>query len=95
MAAVSILEPGNIEATSSAILVPAGALVVVGIYSLTSDQVPTGVHFEIVQLTPGAPNLVGRLYQGDRTKALLGPGTFRVNRPDFKGPVFGVFEDKG
>ena len=95
MTAVSILEPGNVAAISSEVVVPAGAVAVVGIYSATDDQVPVGVLFEISQATPGAPNIVGRLYQTTRSTALLGPGTFTVSRPEYKGVGFGVFADLG
>lgn len=95
MTAVSILEPGNVAAKSSEIVVSAGAVAVVGIYSVMGEQVPVGVLFEISQATPGAQNIVGRLYQTSRSAALLGPGVFTVNRPEYKGAPFGVFSDLG
>lgn len=95
MTAVSILEPGNVAAISTEIVVSAGAVAVVGIYSATNEQAPVGVLFEISQSTPGAPNIVGRLYQTSRSTALLGPGTFTVSRPEYKGAAFGVFADLG
>lgn len=95
MTAVSILEPGNIAAISREIVVSAGVVAMVGIYSASSDPTPVGVQFEIKQATPGAPNIVGRLHQASRATALLGPGTFTVSRPEYKGAAFGVFADLG
>jgi len=95
MTAVSILAPGNIAAISSEIVVSAGAVAMVGIYSASDESAPVGVQFEIKQATPGARNIVGRLYQASRSTALLGPGTFIVSRPEYKGAPFGVFADLG
>lgn len=95
MTTVSILEPGNSAGVSSSVVVAAGAVAMVGIYAAANQQVPAGVLFEITQATPGAPNIVGRLYQTSRATALLGPGTFTVSRPEYKGAAFGVFADLG
>lgn len=95
MAATSILQPGITEATSSDIVVAAGAVATVGIYCATKSAMPTGVHFDILQLTPGAPNAVGQLAGNSRATSLMGPGTFRVRRPAYDGAAFGVFADLG
>lgn len=95
MTAVSILAPGTTRAVSSEVVIPAGSVATVGVYCDTSESVPVGVLFEVTQDTPGAPNIVGSLHRALRATALLGPGTFRISRPDYKGAAFGVFADMG
>lgn len=95
MTAVSILAPGTTKAETSEIVIPAGSVAMVGVYCDTPESVPVGVLFEITQDTPGAPNIVGSLHRAVRATALLGPGTFRVSRPTYKGAAFGVFADMG
>lgn len=95
MAAASILEPGTTEAVSNDIVVAAGAVATVGIYCATHEAVPVGVHFDIVQDTPGVPNTVAWLSGNARSVSVMGPGTFRVKRPAYAGAAFGVFADMG
>lgn len=87
----SLLAPGNAAGATVDIDVAAGAMVTVGLYSAAEAALPPGVHFPIQQLTPGAPNHLGALDNSVRSISLSGPCTYRVSRPEYVGPAFGVF----
>lgn len=87
----TVLAAGITAATSTDIVVAAGATVVVGIFSAAADAVPAGLVFGIDQDTPGADNTIGYLGGAQRQVSLAGPGTFRVKRPAYTGTAFGVF----
>lgn len=87
----TVLAAGITAATSTDIVVAAGATVVVGIFSAAADAVPPGLVFGIDQDTPGADNTIGSLDGTRRQVSLSGPGTFRVKRPAYTGTPFGVF----
>ena len=87
----SILAPGNVAAATVDITVAAGEQVTVGLYSAAAAALPLGVWFAVEQITPGVPNYVGKLDDSVRSVSLGGPCTYRVRRPDYVGPAFGVF----
>lgn len=87
----TVLAAGNSAASSSDIVIAAGATVTVGIFSAVADSVPLGLVFGIDQVTPGASNTIGCLDGLKRQVMLSGPGTFRVKRPAYTGTAFGVF----
>lgn len=91
MAQSTILAAATTAATSTDVVVAAGAVVTVGIYSDAAVDLPLGVMFDVMQDTPGADNLAARLHQASRTAVLSGPGTFRVKRHAYAGPAFGAF----
>lgn len=87
----TVLAAGITAASSTDIVIAAGATVTVGIFSAVADAVPLGVAFGIDQVTPGASNTIGCLDGARRQVVLAGPGTFRVKRPAYTGTPFGVF----
>lgn len=87
----TVLAAGITAASSTDIVVAAGATVTVGIFSAVADAVPLGLSFGIDQVTPGASNTIGSLDGSKRQVGLSGPGTFRVKRPAYTGTAFGVF----
>ncbi|MEO8641850.1 hypothetical protein [Pseudomonas sp.] len=87
----TVLAAGVTAATSTDIVIAAGATVIVGIFSAVADAVPSGLAFGIDQDTPGADNTIGYLGSDKRQVVLTGPGTFRVKRPAYTGTAFGVF----
>lgn len=91
MAQSTILAAAITAATSTDVVVAAGAQVTIGIFSAAAEDLPLGVIFEVMQDTPGADNVAARLHQGNRAEVLSGPGTFRVKRYAYVGPAFGVF----
>jgi hypothetical protein len=92
MTQTTVLAAGTTAATSSDIVVAAGAFVTVGLFSAAAAALPEGVMFAVDQDTPGADNTPEYLHQHKRTAVLSGPGTFRVKRPVL--PVaFGVFTE--
>ena len=93
MAQTIILAPGSSAATSTDIVVPAGDVVTVGIYTAIAAVAPTGARFSVMQGTPGADNVLASLNNYSRTTALVGPGTYRVQRPAYAGTGFGVFTE--
>lgn len=93
MAQNFILAPAATAATSTDIVVAAGAVVTVGIYSAAGGILPSGVDFTVYQDTPDGDNYVARLSNFSRTTALSGPGTYRVKRPAYTGTAFGVFTE--
>lgn len=91
MAQSTILAAGTTEATSTDVAVAAGASVWVGIFSASGDTLPVQVSMIVFQDTPGADNALAFLNNNNRSVRLLGPGTFRITRPAYTGPSFGVF----
>lgn len=91
MAQSTILAAGNTEATSTDVVVAAGATVTVGVFAATADSLPPPVTLSVLQDTPGADNTVALLNNNLRALSLAGPGTFRVFRPAYTGTAFGVF----
>lgn len=91
MTQTSVLAPGVSALPSGNIVVPAGSSVTVGIYSEAPGVLPARVVFGVMQDTPGADNYIASLRNDARTTLLVGPGTYRVNRPAYTGTAFGVF----
>lgn len=91
MAQSTILALGHLAASSTDIVIAAGASVTVGAF--TADGAPpSGLQLSVMSDTPGADVLVGLITEQDRVVSVNGPGTFRVLRPliDATIPV-GVF----
>ena len=91
----TILATGTTAATSTDIVIAAGAVVTVGIFCAAPD-VPTGlgwepIEFSVLEKTPGADNKIDTLNYGKKAIVLSGPGTYRVARPAYTGSPFGVF----
>lgn len=92
----TILAAGITDATSTDVVVAAGASVVVGIFCVdgtqpTSYQAQLAGEFRILQDTPGADNVVLTLNYKYPSTILVGPGTYRVKRVAYTGSPFGVF----
>lgn len=96
MAQSTVLAAGITEATSTDIVVAAGATIVVGMFSSEQDK-PTAykdiiaTKFEIMQDTPGADNVIFTLNYSKPATVLSGPGTYRVKRIAYVGKPFGIF----
>ena len=77
----TILAAGTAAATSSDVVIAAGAVVTVGIFA-SSGAIPDGVVCSILQDTPGADVLLhDRLDANQPSAQITGPGTFRIARP--------------
>lgn len=92
----TILAAGVTEATSTDIVIAAGATVVVGVFFADADKPVSyndqiSAKFKILQDTPGADNAVFSLSYSNPATILSGPGTFRVKRYAYVGKPFGVF----
>ena len=85
----TILAVGLTAAPSTDIVIAKGDSVNVGVFSSVAGAVPSA-HFDILQVTPGAPNVIGSVGPS-RAVNILGPGTYRVARPALTGTAFGVF----
>lgn len=88
----TILASGTTAATSTNVVVSAGAIVTVGIFSTDPGASLAGRGCNVFQVTPGATNLIGYLDETCRSVQLNGPGTFNVSRPVL-ATAFGVFLD--
>lgn len=92
MAQSTILAVGDTRATSTSIVVAAGAAVSVGIFATTGNVASNAVA-HVVMLTPGA---AGRklvdLTNITPAVSLAGPGTFQVERGG-GGNTYGVYLD--
>lgn len=98
MAQVTVLALGTTQATSSDIVVPAGASYAVGLFANTAQILPGGVDLDIVIDSPGADTVIGTLTSisdGLPAVSVTGPGTFRVVRPAYDGTPVGVFVENG
>lgn len=79
MAQNTILAAGTTAATSTDVVVAAGAVVTVGIFSAV--EIPDSVRVSVRQDTPSGDNFVTHLTGRTLSVVLSGPGTFRVYRP--------------
>lgn len=86
-----ILAPGSSAADTAPILVEADQLVSVGIYSDAPASLHMGVQFQVLRVTPGAPNTIAWLTNANRDTQLYGPGEYVVRRPASDDAPFGVF----
>lgn len=93
MAQATVLAAAITAANSTDIVVAAGEVFTVGVFSAATDVLPAGVTFDIMQKTPGAANKIGRMNNEDRFTTLNSPGTYYVARPAYTGTAFGVFTD--
>lgn len=93
MAQATVLAADVTAAVSTDIVVAAGAVVTVGLFSASAGRLPEGTVLAVEQDTPGADSVVDYLHNHKRTAVLSGPGTFRVRRPAYTGTAFGVFTE--
>lgn len=93
MAQSTVLAANTTAATSSDITVAAGSTVTVGLFSsaVAASNLPIGAKFNIRMDTPGDDVVVGTLDNVNRTRLLVGPGTYRVSRVAYSGAAYGVF----
>lgn len=89
----TILPSGNSAGTSSDVLVVAGAFATIGLFTAANGVINPGLKVEVMQDTPGGDNPVATLSADNRTTVISGPGTFRVQRPQFTGDAVGVFSE--
>lgn len=92
MPQATILASGTTAATSTDIVLGAGAVANVAIFSADPGASTAGKACNVLHVTPGALNWVGSLDQTTRSMLLNGPGTYRVERPAL-GVAFGVCLD--
>lgn len=91
MAQSTILAVGVTAATSSDVVVAAGASVTVGMFAAAdTTALQAGAVLSVMIDTPGADNVVETLDNTRRQVQIFGPGTFRVKRPVVPA-AFGVF----
>lgn len=92
MAQTTILAAGDTAATSTDVVVAAGATANVGIFS--AGAVPAGTAFRVLVATPGADMVVGHLSAANPYISVTGPGTFRVRRDALPaGMAVGAYSD--
>lgn len=95
MAQTVKLAPGLTAATSTDIVVAAGAEAVVGIYAdpgTTLGAAGVSYYCRVMQVTPGADNCVQNLDASTPSVIVRGPNTYRVQRSAAQTNV-GVFSE--
>lgn len=95
MAQNTVLAAGNTAATSSDIVVTAGAVVTVGVFAASgvSINIPHAARFNLLIETPGADQFVASFDNQTRQHVLAAPGTYKVSRNAYTGTAFGVFTE--
>ena len=91
MAQSTLLAAGHTAATSTDLVVAAGAFATIGVFSAAVGRLAQDGIFTVMQDTPGVDNNVTTLDNTRRSVVLIGPGTFRVTRTAYTGTDFGVF----
>lgn len=91
MAQSTILAANTTGATSTDVVVAAGAHVVIGIFGASGTTLQSDVSFNLMVDTPDEDNVYARLNAGQEQVHIIGPGTYRVVRPAYTGAAFGVF----
>lgn len=91
MAQTTILASGATAATSSDVVVAAGASVTIGLY-VASGPFPTDARAAIFIDTPGADSRIAALDNDNRTRVIGGPCTARVVREQ-SGTAYGVYSE--
>ena len=91
MTQTTILDVGTDALPSLNVVLGKDEYAVVGVFS----TLPAGLSgvFEVVSLTPGAPNPLGVLTNEKRSCLLYGPATYKVLRPKLSGTGFGVYKE--
>lgn len=90
MAQTTVLSAGTTAATSTDIVVAAGSVVTVGLFSAV--KVPASVRCPVHIDGPTGSQVIGALSGNNVTLTLSGPGTFFVTRP-VVGVSVGVFTE--
>lgn len=91
MTQTTILAAGVSAATSSTVVVAAGATVTIGLFTVAGLTAPSDVKLNITMKTPGVDNVIDQLYITKKQVQISGPGQFVVSRPAYAGDAFGVF----
>lgn len=81
MTQTTIIELGSAESTSSDIVVAAGQIMTIAIFSGV-QRIHSNAYITVRQDTPSVDNFVCRLDGYNRSYVLVGPGTYRAYRPD-------------
>jgi hypothetical protein len=87
----TILAAGNTSATSTDVVVAAGAHVHIGIFGVAGTYLPAGFDMAVMMDTPNGDLVYNRLDDGRQQIHVIGPGTWRVVRAAYTGSAFGVF----
>jgi hypothetical protein len=87
----SILAVGNTEATSATFNILSAATVTVGMY-VSTGNFGAGAESVILQQTPGADIIIGKLSTLQPALSLASPGTYKVTRRQ-TGNTFGIFTE--
>lgn len=93
MAQEILLDAGLTAAKSSSVTVAAGQTATLGLYSLTGDEKSVFPAFPVLLATPGVENRMDYL-STEKRQIVVGPGTYRVQRFEYKGLPYGVFAEK-
>lgn len=93
MALDVLLAPGLTTIKSSSVTVAAGLTATLGVYSAAGDEKSVFPAFPVLLATPGAENRLDYL-STEKRQIVVGPGTYRVQRFEYKGEPFGVFVEK-
>ena len=80
MAQTTVLAAGTTAATSSDIVVAAGASVTVGLFTADAGGIPGNTSAQVYIDTPGSDRIIETLSGNRPTAVISGPGTFRVKR---------------
>lgn len=80
MAQTTILAAGTTAATSTDVVVAAGATVTIGIFTAAASGIPGNEGVKVYIDTPGNDQLEVRLSGSKPTRVISGPGTFRAKR---------------
>jgi hypothetical protein len=89
-----ILATGQAAATSTDVVVAAGEVVTIGLFT-GGVAAPSGAEIIVAIATPGQDQFVAKLTNTSPTTVLSGPGTFKAKRGDITefGVDVGVFTE--
>ena len=93
MAQTTILAAGTTAATSTDVVVAAGASVTIGVFTSAAGGLPGNHHVSVLQVAPSGTTLAFSLSGNTPQAVIAGPGTFRAQRhPGLTTPI-GVYTD--
>ena len=93
MAQEILLAPGLTATKSTAVTVAAGQTATLGLYSVDGNEKSVFPAFPVLLATPGVENRTDYL-STEKRQIVVGPGTYSVQRFEYKGIPYGVFVDK-
>lgn len=91
MAQATILADGVTKASSTAVVVAAGAHAYVGIFAATGNNL-SNCRARVLMATPGVPCVFYELHDASPVIKIIGPGSWTVERQD-TGSSCGVWSD--